>query len=54
VSERSSIPIPDDVAFDVASLVGCAVSTGIGAVWNTAGVRPGDRVVGLSSFRNEL
>ena len=42
--------------FDVAALVGCAVTTGIGAVWNTAGVRPGDRVavfgcggVGLSA-----
>jgi S-(hydroxymethyl)glutathione dehydrogenase / alcohol dehydrogenase len=57
VSERSCVPIPDDVAFDVASLVGCAVATGIGAVWNTAGVRPGDRVavvgcggVGLSAI----
>jgi Zn-dependent alcohol dehydrogenase len=57
VSERSCVPIPDDVGFDVASLIGCAVATGIGAVWNTAGVRPGDRVavvgcggVGLSAI----
>jgi Zn-dependent alcohol dehydrogenase len=56
VAERSCIPIPDDVPFDVASLVGCAIATGIGAVWNTAGVRPGERVcvigcggVGLSA-----
>ena len=28
-------PIPDDVPFDVAALVGCAVTTGIGAVWRT-------------------
>jgi len=56
VPERCVIPIPDDVAFDIAALVGCAVSTGIGAVWNTAGVRPGERVavigcggVGLSA-----
>ncbi len=57
VPERACVPIPKDVPFDVASLVGCAVTTGVGAVWNTAGVRPGDRVaiigcggVGLSAL----
>ena len=57
VPERSCIPIPDDVPFDVAALVGCAVSTGVGAAWRTAGVREGDRVaifgcggVGLSAL----
>ncbi|HJR95710.1 MAG TPA: Zn-dependent alcohol dehydrogenase [Gaiellaceae bacterium] len=57
VPERSCIPIPADVPFDVAALVGCAVTTGVGAVWRTAGVRPGDRVavigcggVGLSAL----
>jgi S-(hydroxymethyl)glutathione dehydrogenase / alcohol dehydrogenase len=57
VSERSCVPIADDVPLDVAALVGCGVTTGIGAVWNTAGVRPGDRVavlgcggVGLSAL----
>jgi Zn-dependent alcohol dehydrogenase len=57
VPERSCVPIPDDVPFDVAALVGCAVTTGVGAVWRTAGVRPGDRVavigcggVGLSAL----
>jgi len=56
VDARSCIPIPDDVPFDVASLVGCCVATGTGAVWRTAQVRPGDRVavfgcggVGLSA-----
>ena len=56
VPARSCIPLPDGVPFDVAALVGCAVTTGIGAVWNTAGVRPGERVavfgcggVGLSA-----
>src|SRR4051812_48808363 len=56
VPERSCVPIPRDVPFDVAGLVGCAVTTGVGAVWRTAGVRPGDRVavigcggVGLSA-----
>jgi Zn-dependent alcohol dehydrogenase len=55
--ERSCVPIPRDVPFDVAGLVGCAVTTGVGAVWRTAGVRPGDRVavigcggVGLSAI----
>jgi Zn-dependent alcohol dehydrogenase len=54
--ERSCVPIPADVPFDIAGLVGCAVTTGTGAVWRTAGVRPGDRVavigcggVGLSA-----
>jgi len=54
--ERSCVPIPRDVPFDVAGLVGCAITTGVGSVWRTAGVRPGDRVavvgcggVGLSA-----
>jgi Zn-dependent alcohol dehydrogenase len=38
------IPIPAGVPFEVAALAGCAVATGTGAVWRTAGVRPGDRV----------
>lgn len=56
VAERSCIPIPDDVPFDVAALIGCCVATGTGAVWRTAQVRAGDRVavfgcggVGLSA-----
>jgi Zn-dependent alcohol dehydrogenase len=54
--ERSCVPIADDVPFEIAALVGCAVTTGTGAVWRTANVRPGDRVavfgcggVGLSA-----
>jgi alcohol dehydrogenase len=57
VPERSCVPVAEDVPFDVAALVGCAVTTGVGAVWRTAGVRPGDRVavigcggVGLSAL----
>ncbi len=57
VPERSCVPISSDVPFDVAGLVGCAVTTGVGSVWRTAGVRPGDRVavvgcggVGLSAL----
>jgi S-(hydroxymethyl)glutathione dehydrogenase / alcohol dehydrogenase len=57
VPERCCVPIPDDVPFAIAGLVGCAVTTGVGAVWRTASVRPGDRVavfgcggVGLSAL----
>jgi len=57
VPERCCVPIPKDVPLEVAALVGCAVTTGVGAVWKTAGVRPGDRVaivgcggVGLSAM----
>jgi len=57
VPERSCIPIAPDIPFDVAALVGCAVSTGAGAVWRTAGVTAEDRVaivgcggVGLSAL----
>jgi len=56
VAARSCIPIPADVPFDVAALLGCAITTGVGAVWNTGDVRAGDRVcvigcggVGLSA-----
>jgi len=59
--ERSCVPIPREVPFAVAGLVGCAISTGIGAVWRTAAVRPGDRVavlgcggVGLSALLGAL
>jgi Zn-dependent alcohol dehydrogenase len=57
VPERSCVPIRDDVPFEIAALVGCAVTTGVGAVWRTARVRPGDRFavvgcggVGLSAL----
>ncbi len=45
VPESAAIPIRRDVPLDRAALVGCAVTTGIGAVVNTAGVRPGASVV---------
>ncbi len=57
VPEACCVPIARDVPFDVAALVGCAVTTGIGAVWWTAAVRPSERVavfgcggVGLSAI----
>src|SRR3954452_14257846 len=44
VPARSCVQIPSDVPFEVAALLGCAVTSGVGAVWRTAGVRPGERV----------
>jgi len=44
VPARSCVRIPDDVPFEVAALLGCAVTSGVCAVWRTAAVRPGDRV----------
>ncbi len=37
--------IPDDMPFDVASLLSCGVITGVGAVVNAAKVKPGENVV---------
>lgn len=47
VPETGCIRIADDVPFAVAALVGCAVTTGFGAVTNDAAVRPGDHVAVL-------
>ncbi|HEX2379003.1 MAG TPA: zinc-binding dehydrogenase, partial [Gaiellales bacterium] len=44
VPERSCVRIPEEVPFEIAALVGCAVTSGVGAVWRTAGVRPDERV----------
>lgn len=40
----SAVKVPDDLPFDVAALLGCAVLTGVGAALNTATVTPGDAV----------
>ncbi|QBX38281.1 alcohol dehydrogenase [Brevundimonas sp. S30B] len=45
VSRRSLVKIDPDLPFEIAALFGCAVLTGVGAVVNTAGVRPGQSVV---------
>jgi alcohol dehydrogenase (nicotinoprotein) len=45
VSEWSCITIPDDIPFDVAALVGCAVPTGWGTAVHAGGVRAGETVV---------
>ncbi|MCW4355204.1 Zn-dependent alcohol dehydrogenase [Hoyosella sp. YIM 151337] len=45
VHETGAVPIRKDAPLDRAALVGCAVATGVGAVINTADVRPGDSVL---------
>ncbi|HEY7086798.1 MAG TPA: Zn-dependent alcohol dehydrogenase [Tepidisphaeraceae bacterium] len=57
VPHQSCVKIRDDVAFDAAALVGCAVATGVGAVMFTAQVKKGESVavigcggVGMSSI----
>ncbi len=44
VPEGEVIPIDPAVPLDLAALVGCALSTGVGAVWKTAEVPPGSSV----------
>ena len=45
VPEASCIPIRNDVPFEVAALVGCAVMTGVGAVVNRARMQAGSSAV---------
>lgn len=45
VDQSQVVPLPDDIPFDRACLLACGVITGVGAVVNTAGVRPGESVV---------
>jgi S-(hydroxymethyl)glutathione dehydrogenase / alcohol dehydrogenase len=47
IPEAGAIRIPAEVPFDVAALIGCAVTTGVGAVLNTAKVEAGASVVVL-------
>jgi S-(hydroxymethyl)glutathione dehydrogenase/alcohol dehydrogenase len=44
VPEGEAVPIDPAVPLELAALVGCALSTGIGAVWRTGEVRPGSSV----------
>ena len=55
--ENRVIPIPDTMPLREAALLGCAVPTGAGIVFNTAGVKPGSSVavfgmggIGLSAL----
>ncbi|MFJ3976099.1 Zn-dependent alcohol dehydrogenase [Streptomyces sp. NPDC090021] len=44
VPAACAVPIPDDVPFDIAALIGCGVTTGLGAAINTAEVEAGSSV----------
>ncbi len=44
VPEVAAVPIDPDIPFAQASLVGCGVTTGVGAAINTAKVQPGSTV----------
>ena len=44
IPQQACVPVRADVPLEVAALVGCAVSTGVGAAMYTAGVRPGESV----------
>ena len=45
LAEQGVVKIDDDIPFEIASLVGCGVMTGVGAALNTAKVSPGSSVV---------
>lgn len=56
--ESAVVPLPDDIPFEYAALLGCAVPTGFGAAVNSAQIAPGDSVlvigcgaVGLSAVQ---
>jgi S-(hydroxymethyl)glutathione dehydrogenase / alcohol dehydrogenase len=49
VSENRVTVLPPDFDLGDAALLGCAVATGVGAVLNTAGVRPGQSVAVFGS-----
>ena len=44
IDERGLVAIGDDVPMDLAAILGCAVVTGLGAVFNVAQVQPGETV----------
>ncbi len=58
VHENAVVRVSKDIPLDRAALLGCGVATGLGAVFNTAAVRPGEAVavlgcggVGLSAVQ---
>jgi Zn-dependent alcohol dehydrogenase len=44
VSERCCIPLKKEVPLTIGALIGCAVTTGVGAALNKARIRPGSSV----------
>ncbi|MER5766723.1 Zn-dependent alcohol dehydrogenase [Streptomyces sp. NPDC001985] len=58
VDAACAVPIPDDLPYDIAALIGCGVTTGLGAALNTAKVEAGSSVavigcggVGISAIQ---
>ncbi|MFI1100110.1 Zn-dependent alcohol dehydrogenase [Streptomyces melanogenes] len=58
VGAGCAVPIPDDVPYEIAALIGCGVTTGLGAAINTAKVEAGSSVavigcggVGISAIQ---
>ncbi|MGW8376395.1 Zn-dependent alcohol dehydrogenase [Streptomyces sp. ODS28] len=58
VDAACAVPVPDDVPFEIAALIGCGVTTGLGAAFNTAKVEAGSSVavigcggVGISAIQ---
>lgn len=45
IDRRSAVKVDRDIPAETAALFGCAVLTGVGAVMNTATVRPGESVL---------
>ncbi len=45
IDKRSAVKIDSDIPAETAALFGCAVLTGVGAVMNTAQVRPGESLL---------
>ena len=61
VHENSTVKVRDDVPIEQIALIGCGVTTGVGAALNTARVRPGSTVavigcggVGLSAMQGAI
>jgi S-(hydroxymethyl)glutathione dehydrogenase/alcohol dehydrogenase len=44
VHQNAVVKVRDDVPFEAAALIGCGVTTGVGAAMNTAEVKPGSTV----------
>jgi S-(hydroxymethyl)glutathione dehydrogenase/alcohol dehydrogenase len=43
--QQGVVKIPNDVPYEIGALIGCGVTTGVGAALNTAKVKPGSSVV---------
>ena len=61
VHENATVKVRDDVPFEQLALIGCGVTTGVGAAINTAKVEPGSTVavigcggVGLSAIQGAI